>query len=93
MRKKTKISSDHIISNQSSQTLSPFKLRSGKIQWEPSLSVESLLRETDQNLSLLDKVETFYQSPNMPNLKCKPPGHAAQEQTKSSFDTPNSRVQ
>ena len=55
--------------------------------------VESLLRETDKNLSLLDKVENFYQSPNMPNLQHTPPPHAAQAQQKSPLETPNSRIQ
>ena len=76
MNKKAKIHSDCLISNQSPQNPSPFKLRSGKrIQWEPSLSVESLLKETDKKLSLLDKVENFYQNQNMPNLKRTPPQH------------------
>ena len=69
-------------------------MRSGKrIQWEPSRSVESLLRETDKKLSLLDKVENFYQSPNMPNLQHTPPLHAVRSPAqKSPLGTPNSRM-
>ena len=93
-----KIHSDHLISNQSSKNPSPFKLRSGKrIQWEPSLLVESLLKEMDKKLSLLDKVENFYQNQNMPNLKHTPPPrmrspspHAGRSPAKQSLlETPS----